>query len=33
MKKLKPYIITSCIVISIFIVIFINKGIYPFGDN
>ena len=33
MKKLKPYIITSCIFIAIFIVIFITKGIYPFGDN
>lgn len=33
MKKIKPYIITLCISIAIFIIIFINKGIFPFGDN
>ena len=33
MKKLKPYIYTSSIVLGIFIVLFLIKGIYPFGNN
>ena len=33
MKKLKPYLLTSGIVLSIFIIIFLLKGIYPFGTN
>lgn len=33
MKKLKPYLLTICIVLSIFIIIFLLKGIYPFGNN
>lgn len=33
MKKLKPYLLTSLITVSILLVIFMLKGIYPFGDN
>lgn len=33
MKKLKPYIITLCLTITIFLIIFISKGIFPFGNN
>ncbi|MBE6147124.1 MAG: hypothetical protein E7168_02185 [Firmicutes bacterium] len=33
LKKSKPYIITSSLVIGIFFLIFISKGIYPFGEN
>lgn len=33
-KKLKnPYLITSLIVILILLILFIGKGIFPFGDN
>lgn len=31
--KLKPYILTSLIVITILTIIFFIKGIYPFGNN
>jgi len=31
--KLKPYFMTSGIVLSILIVVFLFKGIYPFGNN
>ena len=33
MKKLKPYIITLCICIAIFLIVFISKGIFPFGNH
>lgn len=33
MKKLKPYLLTTGIVLGIFIIIFLLKGIYPFGKN
>lgn len=33
MKKLKPYILTSIIVLGILTVIFLIKGIFPFGNN
>lgn len=33
MKKLKPYLCLSGIVLGIFIIIFLLKGIYPFGTN
>ena len=33
MKKLKPYLLTTAIVLGIFIIVFISKGIYPFGKN
>ena len=33
MKKLKPYIHTSLIVLGIFLILFLIKGIYPFGNN
>jgi len=33
MKKLKPYLITTSIVLIIFLIIFISKGIFPFGNN
>lgn len=37
-KKLKqlfrnPYFLTTVIVIAVFVVLFISKGIYPFGEN
>ena len=33
MKKLKPYLYTSLIVLGILAIIFIVKGIFPFGKN
>ena len=33
MKKIKPYLLNISIVLLILIVIFIYKGIYPFGNN
>ena len=33
MKKKKAYIYTSLIVVAIFLVLFITKGIFPFGKN
>lgn len=33
MKKIKPYLYTSLIVLGILAVVFIVKGIFPFGDN
>lgn len=33
MKKLKPYLLTIGLVLGILIVVFIIKGIYPFGNN
>ena len=33
MKKLKPYIYTSLLVLGVFIILFLIKGIYPFGNN
>ena len=33
MKKLRPYLYTSLMVLGIFTVLFIYKGIYPFGSN
>ena len=33
MKKLKPYIYTSLLVLGIFLILFLIKGIYPFGNN
>ena len=33
-KKLKnPYLITTLIVVLILLILFIGKGIFPFGDN
>lgn len=33
MKKLKPYLVSTFIVLFIFLIIFISKGIFPFGNN
>ncbi len=33
MKKLKPYFLTVGIVFGIFLILFMGKGIYPFGPN
>lgn len=33
MKNKKPYIITLLIALAIFLIIFISKGIFPFGSN
>jgi len=33
MKKLKPYLLNISIILSILIIIFVYKGIYPFGNN
>ena len=33
LKNGKPYIITTLIVIGIFLIIFLSKGIYPFGNH
>lgn len=32
-RKIKPYLIISSLIILLFIMIFITKGIYPFGEN
>ncbi len=33
MKKWYPYIITFLLVVCIFLIIFVSKGIFPFGNN
>lgn len=33
MKKVRPYLLGTFIVLGIFLVLFISKGIFPFGNN